>query len=88
MQLGQWISFGYPAFNNDDGIETNEGKPAGLVVFLSRFEQETGLPIVNLGKGGDRSFDVGDKIDPQGDEVSALREAAEFVARWSNGVME
>src|SRR6266404_2248993 len=83
LQPGQRIVFALPAAESDQWIESNEGKSAELFVALGRFKQKTGLPVVDFSKGRDRRFHVGDKIDNQRDEVAALRELPELIARGS-----
>ena len=46
------------------------------------------MAVVDLGKCGDRRFDVGDQVDDQWDEIAPFRELAELFACRRNGMME
>ena len=55
--------------------------PAGFFISVRRFKKKTRFTVVDLGKSGDRRLDVRDQIDNQRDEIAALGELAELVAR-------
>jgi hypothetical protein len=79
IELRQRIAFAIGAVEKNERIESDERKASRLFISLRRFKKKTRLPIVDLGKSGDRRLDIRDQIDNQRNEIAALGQVAEFL---------